>query len=122
MAKTGSVAIQMKELLDEIDENLKESVERNARVCSKDSSNKLKSTSPRRDGSYASGWTSKKMGEADYVVYNKTEGWKTHILENGHVIKNKKGTYGRAPGIKHIAPVEQEFADRFFQDCMRSEL
>lgn len=122
MAKTESVTAQMKELLDEVDENLQKSVEGNAKSCSKDSSAKLKNVSPKKDGSYASGWTYKKMGERDYIVYNKTEGWKTHILENGHAIVNKKGTYGRVPGIKHIKPVEDEFVDKFYQDCMRDKL
>ena len=121
MAKTESVTAQMKELLDEVDENLQRSVEKNAKDCSKGSSAKLKNTSPRKSGKYASGWTVKKLGEADYVVYNK-EGWKTHILENGHVIKNKKGEYGRWNGIKHIAPVEEEFVNKFVMDCMRDDI
>lgn len=121
MAKTESVSAQMKDLLDEIDESVKASVEKNARTCSKESSNKLKSTSPKKSGEYASGWTTKKLGQGDYIVYNK-EGWKTHILENGHMIVNKKGTYGRAPGIKHIAPVEDEFVTKFEQECMRDKI
>ena len=121
MAKTESVTAQMKELLDEVDENLQRSVEKNAKDCSKGSSAKLKNTSPRKSGEYASGWTVKKLGEADYVVYNK-EGWKTHILENGHAIVNKKGTYGRVGGIKHIKPVEDEYVEKFILDCMRDEI
>lgn len=122
MAKTGSVTAQMTELLNEVNESVNESVEKNARGCSKESASKLRNTSPQRDGSYARGWTSKKIGERDYIVYNKTEGWKTHILENGHVVRNKYGEYGRWNGIKHIQPVEAEFVDKFVQDCMRDKI
>ena len=121
MAKTESVTAQMKELLEEVDENVKESVEKNAKSCSKGSASALKTSSPRESGEYSSGWTTKKLGEADYIVYNK-EGWKTHILENGHVIRNKKGEFGRVPGIKHIKPVEDEFVEKFIQDCMRDKI
>ena len=121
MAKTESVLAQMKELLDEIDENLKKSVEKNAKDCSKGSANQLRNTSPKRTGEYAKNWTSKKLGEGDYITYNK-EGWKTHILENGHVIRNKKGTYGRWNGIKHIEPTEQEFVAKFEIQIMRDEI
>jgi len=41
------------------------------------------------------------------VVHNTKHYQLTHLLENGHVVRNKKGTYGRAPAIKHIAPVEE---------------
>ena len=45
-------------------------------------------------------------GDADTtVVYNKKMPGLTHLLENGHVIRNKKGTYGRVAARKHIAPV-----------------
>lgn len=122
MASTGSVLAQMAELLDEIDENLNKSVEKNAKACSKGSADKLRATSPKRDGSYANGWAYKKLGERDYVAYNKTEAWKTHLLENGHAIVNKKGYFGRVPGIKHIKPVEDEFVEKFIQDCIKDKI
>ena len=122
MAKTGSVTAQMAKLLDEVDKSINDSAEKNAKDCAKGSASKLKNTSPKRDGSYASGWSYKKLGERDYIAFNKTEGWKTHILENGHVVRNKYGEYGRWNGIKHIQPVEAEFVDKFVQDCMRDDI
>ena len=122
MSNTGSVVAQMKELLDEVDQNVKQSVEKNAKNCSKGSATALKGSSPRESGEYAGGWTSKKLGEADFIVYNRKAPGLTHLLENGHMIVNKKGTYGRVPGIKHIKPVEDEFVEKFVQECMRDEL
>ena len=122
MAKTESVTAQMAKLLDEVDKSINDSAEKNAKDCAKGSASKLKNTSPKRDGSYASGWSYKKLCERDYIAFNKTEGWKTHILENGHVVRNKYGEYGRWNGIKHIQPVEAEFVDKFVQDCMRDDI
>ena len=107
MAKTGSVAVQMKELLDEINKDVQESADKNINLISKESVQKLKNTSPVKSGSYARGWAVKRDGAMNAIVHNRTDYQLTHLLENGHVIRNKKGTYGRAPGIKHIAPVEQ---------------
>lgn len=106
MAKTESVSAQMKELLDEINEDVRQSTKSNINTVAKESAQKLKNTSPRKTGSYAKGWAVKKEGD-DAIVYNRTDYQLTHLLENGHVIRNKKGTYGRTNGIKHIAPVEQ---------------
>jgi hypothetical protein len=47
----------------------------------------------------------------DTVVYNRTMPGLTHLLENGHVIRNKKGDYGRTSGKKHIKPVEEWAVD-----------
>ena len=111
MAKTESVSVQMNELLNEINESVKASVKKNIDRTSKESVQKLKNTSPKKTGSYAKGWIVKKINDMDSIVYNKTDYRLTHLLENGHVIKNKKGTYGRTHGIKHIAPVEEWAAD-----------
>lgn len=111
MAKTESVAAQMKELLDEIDTDVKRSAKDNIGRVAKESVQKLKNTSPRKDGDYAKGWAVKKEGDMDAIVHNKTDYQLTHLLENGHVIRNKKGTYGRTNGIKHIAPVEDWAVD-----------
>ena len=102
----GSVAVQMAELLDEVNKDVEKSVKTNIQRIAKESVQKLKNTSPSKTGEYASGWGTKKQGDADVVVYNRTAPGLTHLLENGHVIRNKKGTYGRAPAHKHIKPVE----------------
>ena len=111
MGKTGSISIQMAEILNEIETDVKDSTRKNIHAVSREAVQKLKNTSPRRTGSYASGWGKKKQGEMDVVVYNRTDASLTHLLENGHVIKNKKGTYGRTHGIKHIKPVEEWASD-----------
>lgn len=111
MAKTESVAAQMKELLDEVDKDVQKSAEKNINLVAKESVAKLKNTSPVKTGSYAKGWGTKKQGDMDVVVHNRTDYQLTHLLENGHVIRNKKGTYGRTRGIKHIAPVEEWAVD-----------
>ena len=111
MAKTGSVSAQMQELLDEVNKDVESSAKKNIQSVSKESVQKLKNTSPQKTGSYAKGWGTKKQGDMDVIVHNRTDYQLTHLLENGHVIRNKKGTYGRTHGIKHIAPVEEWAVD-----------
>lgn len=111
MSKTESVSVQMKEVLDEINHDVKESAKRNIDRTAKESVQKLRNTSPKKTGSYARGWATKKEGDMDVIVHNRTDYQLTHLLENGHVIRNKKGTYGRTSGTKHIAPVEEWASD-----------
>ena len=111
MAKTGSVSVQMAELMNEINKDVQISTKRNVESVAKECVQKLRNTSPRKTGSYAKGWGTKKQGDMDVVVHNRTDYQLTHLLENGHVIRNKKGTYGRTHGIKHIAPAEEWAAD-----------
>ena len=119
---TRSVQIQMKELLDEFDRDVKETVEEAAKETAKECVQTLKATSPKRKGrgggKYARSWTQKKDGNG-YVVYNK-EYQLTHLLENGHVSANQYGEYGvRFNGIKHIAPVEEEGIENFVERTSR---
>ena len=120
MSKTGSVAAQMEELLDEINREVEDSAKSNMNAVAKESAQKLRNTSPKKSGSYAKGWSVKKQGDMDVIVHNKTDYQLTHLLENGHVVRNKKGTYGRTNGIKHIAPVEdwavEELPRRIMED------
>lgn len=111
MAKTESVAVQMQELLDEINKDVQGSVKRNIDRTAKESVQKLRDSSPVKTGEYSSGWATKKQGDMDVVVYNRKAPGLTHLLENGHAIVNKKGMYGRTNGIKHIAPVEAWASD-----------
>ena len=106
MAKTMSVAAQGADLLDEFNEEFQKKVEEAGETTAKECAAKLRNTSPRRSGNYAKSWRYKKEGNG-YIVYNAKHYQLTHLLENGHVVRNKYGTYGRVSGIKHIEPVEQ---------------
>lgn len=114
MAKTGSVEIQMAEILNEYSEHVKEVVEKAAEESAKETAKELKNTSPKRPGhgEYARSWTAKRNG-GGWIAYNSKHGQLTHLLENGHVIRNQYGEYGRAPAIKHIEPVEQSAIQDF---------
>ena len=114
MAKTKSVSIQMKEILDEFSDKVNEVLDKSANQTADESVDKLQNTSPIKSGDYARGWRVKKEGKGDVIVHNATNYQLTHLLENGHVIRNKKGTYGRAPAHKHIKPVET-WANKEFQ-------
>ena len=109
MAKTESVAVQMKEILDEYSQDVKDATNDAIDSTAKESVRKLKNTSPKKSGKYARGWTLKRdrsvNGIKDVTVHNK-QYQLTHLLENGHVVRNAYGEYGRAPAHKHIEPVE----------------
>ena len=111
MAKTESVTAQMTDLLDEVNEGIKEVAEKSAEDSAKECAKKLRETSPKGPRGYAQSWTAKQV-DGSWITYNKDHYQLTHLLENSHVIRNKKGEYGRtSPGhgqIIHIAPVEAE--------------
>ena len=112
MAKTESVAVQMQEILDEYSQEVTDATNDAINSTAKETVRKLKNTSPKKSGKYARGWTLKREKGSgsvkikDVTVYNK-QYQLTHLLENGHVVRNAKGTYGRTNGIKHIKPVEE---------------
>ena len=121
MSKTQSVEVQMKELLDEINKGIEQTVNEALLDVPKATAKLLRSTSPKGTPhlrKYAEGWTTKK-GQGEVIVYNKTNWQLTHLLEDGHVIRNKKGTYGRTRAIKHIAPAAEQGADDFYMRISR---
>jgi len=100
----SSVEIQLKHIMDEYQTKVQTVSREACKKVSRKLSRTLKSASPRRSGEYAAGWSTKALDSDTYVVYNKAKPGLTHLLENGHVIRNKYGTYGRAPAFKHIKP------------------
>lgn len=121
MANTKSVAIQMKQILDEFTDKVNEVLEESADSTAEEAVDKLRSTSPSKSGDYASGWRVKKFHNGGVVVHNATNWQLTWLLENGHRIVNKKGEFGRVNGIKHIKPVEN-WANREFQRRIKEGL
>lgn len=122
MANTNSVAIQMGKILEQYSKEVKDVTDKSIEKVSKESVRKLKNTSPKRTGKYARSWTKKKVkgrnGIDEVTVHNK-QYQLTHLLENGHIVRNSKGTYGRTNGIKHIKPVEEWAQDALPQEIER---
>lgn len=85
----------------------------------------LRNTAPVRQGgsggAYRRSWEyetqfnhrGKNYGKTTMVVYSEKHYRLTHLLEKGHVIRNKYGTYGRASAIKHIAPAAEEAEEKW---------
>lgn len=128
MDNTNSVTIQMEKILDTYSKEVARATNNSIDVVAKESVRKLKSTSPRsvkHTRKYAEGWglkrdrNQKNRGINDVIVRNKTNYQLTHLLENGHIIRNGKGVYGRTNGIKHIAPVEEWARDELPREIER---
>lgn len=109
-----NVTAQLDMVIAEFDVQLKRATNNSLDVVGKQAVKKLKATSPRHTPhlrKYAEGWALKrsrgKNGINEVIAYNKTNPSLTHLLENGHDVVNWKGTVGRAPAVKHIAPVEE---------------
>lgn len=120
-----SVSAQLDKILEQYGRKADEAVEKSAKRAGRDTAKDLKNTSPKKTGAYASSWTTKVTRSSGRLigvtVYNKEHYQLTHLLENGHVIVNKKGEYGRTRPIKHIEPAEQEGIQNFEQ-LVRAEL
>lgn len=109
MAET--IQVQMAKILDEYDQEVQDVTNASIKKVARATVNRLKNSSPKKSGRYAKGWSVKDLNRhgniVNVVVHNRTDYQLTHLLENGHLIRNKKGTYGRAPAHPHIGPAEQ---------------
>lgn len=117
---SNGFSVQLDKILSAYDQKVQEVTDQVFQDVAKETVQKLKSSSPRKSGEYAAGWSTKKNKKQDIVVYNKVYRL-THLLENGHVIRNKKGTYGRAPAHPHISPAE-EWASNEVQNEIKRRL
>lgn len=114
-----SVAEQLTRILDEYGDEVKEVARKNEDKSGRATAKDLRNTSPKRDGDYAGGWTSKRVDADTVTVYNSKMPGLTHLLEKGHLIKNKKGEFGRAPAHPHIAPVEAKQIEQYVSNVER---
>lgn len=114
MGKTKSVEVQMSEILDSIKENVNDALEKAEEEAAQLTKSELRNSSPEKKGQYKTGWTIKRDRKNKIVtVYNSKYPGLTHLLENGHLIRNKRGEYGRAPAHKHIEPAAEKGIEEF---------
>lgn len=117
MSKSIAADIEkiVKDYVGDVDKIVEESAKEAAEICARQLLN-TSPTGPGIKGHYKSGWTVKPQREGrlvSFVVYNKKKPQLTHLLERGHVVRNKKGTYGRTHPVKHIAPAEEAAVQKF---------
>lgn len=109
-----SVEQDVANIMDEYLQNLEKVSKKLLKSTARTTAQNLRNTSPRNTGEYANNWAFKEDKRSDaYIVYNKAPTYRlTHLLENGHIISNGFGTYGRYNGVKHIAPAEKKGIDQ----------
>ena len=117
MSKTGALSVQVKDLLDEYSKDLARATNDAIDEIAKEALSMVKQNSVSQFGSgpYSKGWRLKrektKARINTVILHNKDHYQLTHLLENGHIITNAYGTYGRTKAHPHIKPVE-EWAQR----------
>lgn len=104
---SDSVTIQMEKLLDEYSKEVNDVCEAAVAQTARKTASLLRSTSPKKTGTYAKGWTVKREDEKTAIVYNRTRYMLTHVLNNGYAKRNQYGSYGRVNGDGHIAAAEE---------------
>lgn len=114
-----SVTVQLERIFDEYSKEVQDASRKETKATAKEAAAKLRGSSPKKTGEYASGWASKQIDADTAVTYNRKMPGLTHLLENGHVIQNKKGTYGRVAARKHIAPVAEWAENELIQKIER---
>ena len=94
----GEIVLAVKQYTEDVSKDIEKEVANTAKVVLKD----IKNDSPVDNGDYQKGWTkkkSKKDGQLEYTIYNKTNPYLVHLLEKGHAKVNG----GRVSGIPHVA-------------------
>lgn len=127
MSSTIDLADEIKKILDDYELEVIDDLDKAAFATAKLGVKEIKATSPRskraKGGAYAKSWgyVKEKMpfGYTSYTIRNRKHYQLTHLLENGHMIKNKYGSYGRTKPIPHIKPVEIIVQEYFLEDLIK---
>lgn len=79
-----------------------------------------------RSGQYRDGWATKGETDGENIysvkVWNSTDWQLTHLLENGHLIANKRNGVGWSPAKPHIATGFQAVKNKFIKAVKKAEL
>lgn len=118
--KPDQLAREILKNLDDYTDNVRVKVDEAVGEIAKESQKKLRATTGAEGSNvwrkYPTGWTTKSTRRKGYrkeEVWNSRYYRLTHLLENGHVIKNGTGrTYGRTRSFEHIGPINDEAQEK----------
>lgn len=118
--KPDQLAREILKNLDDYTDNVRVKVDEAVGEIAKESQKQLRATTGAAGSNvwkkYPTGWTTKSTRRKGYrkeEVWNSRYYRLTHLLENGHVIKNGTGrTYGRTRSFEHIGPINDEAQEK----------
>lgn len=114
--KVGDLGKQVKILLEQYTEEVQDAIRYAVPTIAKEAKAKtIENAKAQGWKNYPKGWTVKRTNGVNFVaatVHNATEYRLTHLLENGHAVKNGTGRIGEGKkhfveGRVHIKPVEE---------------
>lgn len=115
MSKVEGVAKQLDGIFEDYQKRLNITTDTIYKQTARETAQDLQTVSPKRSGAYARDWTVSKQRGA-YIVHNKDHYRLTHLLNNGHSVKNQYGgPYDFKVGDAHIERAEQRAIERLFK-------
>ncbi len=106
MTKIEGVAKEIMKQLAYYAHDVKEKVEDAKNETAQQIKKEITKDSPEKRPSYKKGWRIKRTSKR-LIVHNKTDYQLTHLLEYGHILKNRGRNVGETGVHPHIRPAEQ---------------
>ena len=106
MTKIEGVAKEILKQLQYYTHEVKDKVEDAKNETAQQIKKEIAKDSPENRPSYKKGWRIKRTSKR-LIVHNKTDYQLTHLLEYGHILKNKGRNVGETGVHPHIRPAEQ---------------
>lgn len=106
---------QLNEILSEYETEAGKILDDDLKKAANTARKTVRANSPKRTGKYRQGWKYKRT-ENGFIVFNASQPWKTHLLENGHLTADGSK---RVKAIKHIAPAAETGAKQLINDLKK---
>lgn len=107
--ESDELSTQIKRCIEQYSSDVREEIAAGMKTVAASALNQVKSRSPKRTGKYSRGWKVTEQNGAGLIGFevhqNSRQARLTHLLEDGHRTRNKKGWVKAQP---HIRAVEQE--------------
>lgn len=102
----SSLDIQIKEAMVQYTDEIENKINDAVNDVAAESLKRIRETSPKRTRKYSKSWRSevkRGIGSSSFRIYNANHWQLTHLLENGHLTRNKNRFVSANP---HIASVQ----------------